>query len=279
MKRQSESPSCVGATSALAVLLFSFGCVDLDKPENVRICAGSTAGCSDSPKSSDAGTDVSKDSADAPVPDAPSADGRDALIVIDLGSDSPGVADAVDGLLRTDSIQIPVDAGEADGPAPDVQELDTGVEDLLTTSDLPVALDLSAVPDLPPLSDLPVVLDLATPDLPGPDGPDVGSDTSDALSDTQLDVSPDQGRLDAQPANCVTEIVNNGYKAGTAPACSACNDGHGLVLATQCTGMVDCLVPSRTPADFTNCLNFVHGSSLVSDCVTKLINAGCPAAH
>lgn len=130
--------------------------------------------------------------------------------------------------------------------------------------------------------------DLFVPDLPGPDlpgldlpAPDLPADppARDSPPDTAPDLGRDLAKNDTGPGNCISQIIANGYAAGTAPACSACNDGNGNSLATKCTGMLDCLAPPKTSADFTTCLNAVGGSSRVSDCVSALTTAGCPSGY
>jgi hypothetical protein len=266
MKRQAAFPKLVGATRASVVLLFWFGCVDLDKPENVKACAGSTAGCSDNPRFADAGSDGRALSdawgPDLRIPqDGVSAEGRDALVLLDLPSELPGSPDGTDGAVHPEVTQLGEDAGGTDDAERDLPDFDTGTVDLVTP-DLPELLDLPAALDLPSGPDLPVSLDLAGLDLAPP-----------------LDVGSDRGRLDTEPVNCILQIISNGYTAGTAPGCVACNDGNGNSLASKCRGMLDCLSPPRTSADFLFCRNQVSGTVQVGDCVTALTRVGCPTGY
>jgi hypothetical protein len=187
---------------------------------------------------------------------------------------------------------LPVDrlVDSADGTlGSDVKDTtEEGIEDV---SSWDLAWDLTS-PDLPGL-DLPshdlFGPDLSGRDLPGPDlfGPDLpGLDLSEDLPtgrDSPTDIVPDlahdQGMNDVLAGNCITQIIAGGYAAGTAPPCSACNDGNGNSLATKCTGMLDCLVPPKTNADYTSCLNAVGGSSKVGDCVNALTTAGCASGY
>ena len=95
----------------------------------------------------------------------------------------------------------------------------------------------------------------------------------DVAQDAAAEASPDQS------VNCATRIIANGYQAGTAPPCSACRDNNGVVLATKCEDMIDCLATRTTPYLY-DCLNAVSGSSFVYDCAFALTKAaGCPTAY
>jgi hypothetical protein len=202
---------------------------------------------------------------------------------VDLPPATPDLRPNAD--LVTD---LPVDSlvDSADGTVGlDVKDTtEEGIGDVsswdLTSPDLP-GLDLPS-PDL-------FGPDLPGPDLPGPDlfGPDLpGLDLSEDLptghdspTDNVPDLARDQGMNDVLAGNCITQIIAGGYSAGTAPPCSACNDGNGNSLATKCTGMLDCLAPPKTSADYSNCLNAVSGSSKVGDCVKALTTAGCASGY
>jgi hypothetical protein len=156
-----------------------------------------------------------------------------------VGVDSKRDPDANPGL----DASIVLDGGGADGM------VDTG-QDLVTMADISIG------------SDLPLGPDLASTDL-----------------DTLSDAGDDLVQLDAEPANCITKIISNGYKSGSVPACSACNDGNGSSLAAKCTAVLDCLLPPRTSLDFTYCQNSVGGSSRVRDCASALAADGCPNGY
>jgi hypothetical protein len=261
MKRQSVSLTHVGLVLASSGVLFLLGCVSLDKPENVKICSSSAEGCLDSPmpKFLDAsvGGDV-KASPDTVRSDTPRAqdtpwDGTpDTLSAPEAASDHLAASDTSDDLIAT--------------------------ADLLLTPDLPVIPDLPGLNDLPPVADLALPLDVSAPDLTVPNPADVGGDlVTDFPVDPLSDVGLDLGQLDTETGNCITQIIGSGYRAGSAPACAACNDGNGNSLAGKCTAMLDCLAPPRTSADSLYCLNRVSGSSRVSDCVTALTKVGCPS--
>jgi hypothetical protein len=265
MKRPTHGPSIslslLGKGGTLAVMLFVLGCVNLDKPESVRSCANSPQGCSDNP----------------------SAKQRDAAALADGPKDlQPGLADAS---VATDAATTASDAAvladrAADGVAQAdvVAKLDTGIAyDLQDDRQADGLRDLNSVDlpdDVPPTSDLAPPLDVPEPDSPTVDlaggGPDVGRDVLVGL-DAGWDTSPS--------SNCITQIIGNGYKAGSARPCSACTDGNGGSLATQCTQMLDCLAPPSTSADFLYCLNYIHGSSLVGDCVNALTKVACPTGY
>jgi len=253
-------------TSSIASLLLLLGCVNLDKPENVRNCAGSSEGCSDDnpgPKSDAA--DGQKSSADTRFGDAGlTPDGPQANP--DGSGDSGSSPDIVDTLLRRDSAQVELDAGLADGSTEDALVDDVAV-------DLP--FDVQILFDLPAPLDSTMALDLPQPDLPVPDLKDADFQVLDLPPDLTLDTQPD-----AQ-VSCFAQIISNGYKAGSAPACSECRD-NTLSLATKCTQMIDCLAPKpapRTSDVFMLCRNQVGGSTPVGDCVTALAKAGCPNGY
>jgi hypothetical protein len=239
-----------------------FGCVNLDKPSAVMACANATQGCSDEhlPAKRDAAiTEDAPSNDDLPSekdtlvaqPDLPSTT-TDLRTTPDLATDilasDTGSADTSDGRVGAEVNNV-TEAGIGD-----LSLLDLATRDLLRQ-------DLLG-PDLPSP-------DLASPDLPAPD--------------SQPDIAPDLGRdlarNDTGSGNCISQIIASGYASGTAPTCSACNDGNGNSLATKCTGMLDCLAPPKTSADFITCLNAVGGSSKVRDCVNALTTAGCPAGY
>jgi hypothetical protein len=261
MKRQSVSLALVGRILASSGALFLFGCVSLDKPGNVKICSSSAEGCLDNPmpKFLDAsvGGDVkaSPDTVRSDTPraqDTPWEGNPEAFGVPEAASDQLATPDTEDDLITT--------------------------ADLLLAPDLPVILDLPGLGDLPPVTDLPLQLDASAPDLAEPNPADVGGDlVTDFPVDPLSDLNLDLGQLDTETGNCITQIISSGYKAGSAPACSGCNDGNGNSLASKCTAMLDCLAPPRTSADSLYCLNHVSGSSRVSDCVTALTKVGCPS--
>jgi len=283
MKRESLCPIRVHSWCAVTVGIAAFlvGCVDLEKPDSVKLCASSREGCSDNPGggSRDAALDALTAPGDARPSDPPWM--SDA---VNLGDErAGGLSDIVDGTDEradglpnaADRVAVPdgsVETALADSPRPDGNpdvELPEVAADLWPPLDLPVSPDMQ--PDLQP--DGP--LDLA----------EVGRDAADVLSyldssddgPPNVDVGPDQNP--DTTTNCITPIVDDGYKAGTAPACSECKDSAGGTLASKCTGMLDCLASKGKPA-LVECLNVVGGSSLVRDCVTALTNAaGCPAAY
>jgi len=76
--------------------------------------------------------------------------------------------------------------------------------------------------------------------------------------------------------NCISDIQSNGYSAGTAPACSACND-NGKSLATQCEAVIDCIEPQWpcTNNCLTQCYNMAGASGPVMTCVSALTTAAC----
>jgi len=187
-------------------------------------------------------------------------------LATDILASDTGSADTSDGRVGAE-VNDATEAGIGDLSLLDLATRDLLRQDLLG-HDLP-SPDLAS-PDLP-APDLPT--DPPTPDLP----------TDPPTPDSQPDIAPDLGRdlarNDTGSGNCITQIIASGYASGTAPACSACNDGNGNSLATKCTGMLDCLAPPKTSADFITCLNAVGGSSKVRDCVNTLTTAGCPAGY
>jgi hypothetical protein len=244
------------------VLLFGLACVNLDKPESVRSCANSPQGCSDNPTVTprdaaafaDGPNDLQPGLADASVAPDAATTASDAAVLADRAADRVAQADVVAKL----------DTGMADGQ--DDGQVD-GLRDL-NSVDLP--------DDVPVVSDLAPLLDVPEPDSPtvdlGGGGPDVGRDGLAGL-DAGWDTSPEVS------SNCITQIIGNGYKAGSARPCSACTDGNGGSLATQCTQMLDCLAPPSTSSNFLYCLNYIHGSSLVGDCVNALTKVACPTGY
>jgi len=84
------------------------------------------------------------------------------------------------------------------------------------------------------------------------------------------------GRTVGMSGNCIADIQANGYKAGTAPACSACND-NGKSLATQCEAVIDCVEPQWpcTGNCLTQCYNMAGASGPVMSCVSALTTAAC----
>ena len=243
------------------------GCVGLDKPAAVQACASSPQGCSDNPVPANRDAAIFNDARpnsdlppgnDTPVVQADlppaSPDLRaNADLAADLHAEVTGLADTSDGSVGAD--------------LKDATEVGLGE---VSSSDL-------ASPDWPS-SDLPGH-DSSGPDSLGPDLPADLPAGRDSPSDIIPDLASDQVKNDTGTGNCITQIIASGYSAGTAPPCSACNDGNGNSLATKCTGMLGCLAPPKTSADFTNCLNAVGGSSRVGDCVKVLTNAGCPGGY
>lgn len=263
MKRPTHGPSLslsVSKAGTLASLMLALGCVNLDKPDSVRICASSPEGCSDNPRPkqadaavADGQVDSSSGRADAAVPADGEKTASDARVVADRGAERIMLADAA----------ADMDTGMADqSQRSEVEDADSGAgPDLL--ADLSVSSDLLALYDAP------------EPDLPPPDavaGLDLGSDRS-VSGDSAYDTAPEVS------SSCVAQIIANGYQAGSAPACSACNDGNGGSLASPCMQMLDCLLPPSTSASYLFCLNSIHASSLVGDCVSALTKAGCPNGY
>jgi hypothetical protein len=76
--------------------------------------------------------------------------------------------------------------------------------------------------------------------------------------------------------NCITDLQTNGYTAGTAAPCSACND-NGKSLETQCEAVIDCLAPQWPCSGncLTQCYNMAGASGPVMSCVTALTTAAC----
>ena len=262
-----------GFSLALGVSgLLLAGCVGLDKPAAVQACASSPQGCSRNPVPANRDAAISNDSppnsdfkppandtpvAQADLPPATPDLRANADLAADLHAEVAGLADTSDGSVGAD-LKDATEVGLGDVSA-----------DLLGP-DLPG-------PDLPG-PDLPG-LDSSGPDSLGPDLPADLPAGRDSPTDVIPDLASDQVKNDTGAGNCITQIIASGYTAGTAPPCSACNDGNGNSLATKCTGMLGCLAPPKTSADFTNCLNTVGGSSRVGDCVKALTNAGCPGGY
>jgi hypothetical protein len=255
----SPSLSVICKAGTLASLMLAIGCVNLDKPDDVRMCAGSPEGCSDNPhpKQADAAppADGQNDSSSG-LADAAADAGR-------TDSDGRGGADrAAERIVSADAV-ADVETGIADqSQSFEVRDSDSGAD-----PDLPADLLVSA--DLPAFSDAPGP-DLATMDVPS--GLDLGIDRL-VSRDFGYDTSPEVS------SSCVAQIVANGYQAGSAPACSACNDGNGGSLASPCMQMLDCLLPPSTSASYLYCLNSIHASSLVDNCVSALTKAGCPSGY
>jgi hypothetical protein len=284
---KSPALAFLGARSSVSLLallvpgLLFIGCVSLDKPTAVKACANSPRGCSDDPVP--LGKDAALAADAAPSPDLPSANDTrvaqddlpptvpDVFVKADLAPDLPadkvGPADVADGSVGSDGQDATaVDTREVfspDLPGPDLPGPD------LPGPDFP-GPDLRG-PDVPGP-------DLPRPDLPGPDLPTDPPTGRDSPPDIVPDLGSDQVKNDTGPGNCITQIIAAGYTAGTAPPCSACVE-NGNSLATKCTGMLDCLAPPKTSANFTDCLNFVGGSSPVGSCVTALTTAGCPSGY
>ena len=244
----------------------------LDKPAAVQACASSPQGCSRNPVPANRDAAISNDSppnsdfkppandtpvAQADLPPATPDLRANADLAADLHAEVAGLADTSDGSVGAD-LKDATEVGLGDVSA-----------DLLGP-DLPG-------PDLPG-PDLPG-LDSSGPDSLGPDLPADLPAGRDSPTDVIPDLASDQVKNDTGAGNCITQIIASGYSAGTAPPCSACNDGSGNSLATKCTGMLACLAPPKTSADFTNCLNAVGGSIRVGDCVKALTNAGCPGGY
>lgn len=224
----------------IASLLVLFGCVNLDKPENVQRCASTTQGCSDNR-------------------DANPATQSDAL------ADKNGATDL--GRDQEPDSAVAVDGQQPDRVAEDGASLDADTVDLVLATDVPV-------------EDAPFELDAGEPDLPAVEVAlqDAAPVDVPPVRDVLLDVTVDQTRLDTVPANCIQQIIDNGYKAPPALPCSVCNDGNGGSLASKCTGMLDCLEPLGS-SSFILCLNRVSGSSRVSDCVNALTRVACPNGY
>jgi hypothetical protein len=262
---------CVSLLTFLVPGFLLFGCVSLDKPSTVKACASAPQGCSDEHLPAKRDAAITKD---APSnDDLPSV--KDTLVAqSDLPSTTPDlrtIPDLATDILASDTGSADTSDGRVGAEVNNVPE--AGIGDLslldLATRDL-LRQDLLG-PDLPSP-------DLASPDLPAPDLP-TDPPTPDSQPDIAADLGRDLARNDTGSGNCISQIIASGYASGTAPTCSACNDGNGNSLATKCTGMLDCLAPPKTSADFITCLNAVGGSSKVRDCVNALTTAGCPAGY
>ncbi len=263
----SRLPSaCVHSTNMVLFLsaLTSFGCVNLSKPADVEACA-KTSTCSDEPGRAPA-PEPGRDGAvlrDGPsTPDLSVADAADAAgDPPSTTSDSPIVTD-----VRSDTTSAPDTRSDSGGndiaPAVEVGGRDQGVGDAPNAS-ADLAPEAGAEPGTEAGAE-------SGPEPGREPGPEPGPEPA-----------PEPGRDGGSPdaGNCITQIISDGYAAGTAAPCSACNDGNGNSLATKCTGMLDCLVPPSTESDFTRCLNLVGGSSRVTDCVTALTTVACPTGY
>ncbi len=77
-------------------------------------------------------------------------------------------------------------------------------------------------------------------------------------------------------ANCVEDIQLMGYAFPPAQPCSACFDNQ-TSLETKCEMMIDCLEASYpcTSNCYTQCLNMVGGSGVLTTCVNALTTAAC----
>jgi hypothetical protein len=254
--------AAVLTTAAFPSLLLLSACVSLEKPDSVKICSSAPQGCSNNSTSnttdSAAPADAGGAFSDAGPRDTWLAADADATVVADLGSDQPILADAKDFGAQQDA-----DSGS---PNDDVES-----RDLLAIGDLPVPPDLRT-PDSP-------VADMATPDTIAW-APDLGPDLPVAV-DLAMDCGPDLQNKDVgsdgTSANCITQIVADGYAAGSAQPCSKCND-NGNPLETACIRMLDCLKPPKHSTDKLDCLHAVSGSSVVAACVDELIKVACPGA-
>jgi len=84
------------------------------------------------------------------------------------------------------------------------------------------------------------------------------------------------GRIVGMAGNCVNDIQANGYSAGTAAPCSACND-NGKSLETECEAVIDCVAPQWpcTGNCLTQCYNMSGASGPVMSCVSALTTAAC----
>jgi hypothetical protein len=262
MKRPTHGPSLplslIRKAGPFALALLVLGCVNLDKPENVRICASSPQGCSDNPTTKEGDAAVLADGQKDLPP------GRaDAAVTPDAAKTAGEVAApsdlTADRSARKDVVAVEMDAEPDDAPANELGGPDS--------VDLPADL---------PAADLPATTDLPEPDMPTMDLADGASELGidgPVGQDATFDTSPEVA------SSCIAQIISNGYKAGSARPCSACTDGNGGSLASQCTQMLDCLAPPSTSANYLYCLNRIHGSSLVGDCVDVLTKAGCPGGY
>jgi hypothetical protein len=240
--RRSITSSFIVCTSLFALV----GCVNLDKPENVKRCASTAQGCSDNADAaltSDVASDVRGDLTEDRMPD--------------LAADLP---DASPDQSSPDVADVGTDSGKADRVSDDVKSFDTQTEDS-------VVVDLLASPDAELDAPAAEVARLDAEVLAdGPSAPDLPP---------ALDVTVDQIRVDVQTLTCMQQLIANNFQAPPAPACTACNDGNGNSLAKKCEDMITCLQPLGS-GSVTYCLNKVSGSSIVSDCVTALTKAVCP---
>jgi hypothetical protein len=125
--------------------------------------------------------------------------------------------------------------------------------------------DQTMLPDLPP--------DLgAAKDLPPGAGPEIGPD-----SRIGPDLATDPAPAGESASSCISAIMANGYQAGSAPACSACQENK-VSLESKCEAMIQCLATEGP--DLTDCLNKANADETVSGCVTAIPQAaGCPAAY
>ena len=105
-----------------------------------------------------------------------------------------------------------------------------------------------------------------------------GSAASGGVSGAGGTTSTDAGRppIDGGAANCMGQVVSNGYACGVAKSCSACTV-NGVSKEDQCKAGVDCLAAAGASCDNNcqlNCFNKA-GDAQVKTCITALQTAAC----
>ena len=266
---------------SLAPMLLALGCVDLNKPASVSACAGSsTSPCKDN-------VNPNPDAPVLPSPDVPSVK-DDAQIIPQ--NDVPGVNS--DGPVTLDDVAQNGDANSlkdlavvSDGKAlpdlaPDVQIglPDAGIE---VQSDLGADVQSDVRIDSPPGPEIapepgpePLGVEPGPEPRPEPE-PEPGLEPA---PEPRPEPGPDAGTGDTAAANCVQQIINNGYAVGTTPACSACVENQ-TSRAKQCTDIIDCLQTHYpcTGNCATNCYNGAGAGSVGIGCADNLLTAAaCP---
>ena len=173
------------------------------------------------------------------------------------GSSGTGGSAGVDGGSVDggggDALDAPIGGNDA---AIDSGSVDTGTVTVVDSGALDEGMDV------PSIDTTPVFLDAE-------------------IDTTVLDVGTYDGNLDTS-ANCIQQIVDNGYASGIIPACSSCSD-NGTSLQSKCEGTITCLLTSNaggfckddTGNCRTNCLNSVGASGVVATCVANLVSDAC----
>lgn len=272
------------AWSLLLPGLLALGCVNLDRPASVSGCAGSSTNpCTDNQSKPNADAPVAPPNLDAPIvpsPDVPG--GNDDVQINPLGDDAP--VDNFDSPVAPDDGPPNGDVNIQKDTVPDGKgPPDLGPDILIGTPEAGPEVQPDAQSDL--RIDLPPDLGREVTPEPGPEPAGVESGLEPGL-EPRPEVGPepgpepglDGGSGDTAAANCVQQIINNGYSFGTIPPCSVCVENQ-TSRAKQCADIIDCLqVHYPCTGNCTNtCNNAAQASSIAIGCAYALTTAAnCP---